>query len=165
MKWEDDPVIQHEMRLARARRGMLRSTLIWMPFFLASGGAFLFFLFDRAVLGGDNGGTWVLVVILGILALLFGFQAIHALRDYLGKPVVETGYVQRRWARNESLVIKTHYIRFDRRILRGDAYVLDTIQEGDRIEATFYQHSAVLIWAELAPAPPPEGTPPENPPG
>jgi hypothetical protein len=99
-------------------------------------------------MGGDNGGTWFLVVVLAVLTLLFGFQAIQSGLDYFGDPKVATGFVTRRWARSDSLVVKTHYIRLDKQILRGDQLILDGIREGDYVEATFYPHSAVLLWVE-----------------
>jgi hypothetical protein len=68
--------------------------------------------------------------------------------DYFGEPKVERGTVTRRWSKNDSIVLKTHYVRIGKRILRGDAYILDGIKEGDYIEVTFYPNAAVLIWAE-----------------
>lgn len=148
MSWQDDPEVQRQIRINSARGKILRSTIIWMPLFLASLGGLLWFAYDRAFNGGDNGGTWFLVVVLAIITVLFGFQAIQSLTDYLGEPTIERGTVTRRWARNDSLVLRTHYVRIGKRILRGDAYILDNIKEGDYVEVTFYPNSAVLIWAE-----------------
>ena len=148
MSWQDDPEVQRQIRMNAARGKILRSTILWMPLFLATLAALLFFTWDRAFNDGDNGGTWFLVVILAIVTTLFGFQAIQSLIDYVGQPIVERGVVTRRWARNDSLVIRTHYVRIGKRILRGDAFVLDNIKEGDFVEVTFYPNSAVLIWAE-----------------
>jgi hypothetical protein len=61
--------------------------------------------------------------------------------------------VTRRWARSDSLVMRTHYMRLDRLILRGDQLILDGIREGDYVEASFYPKSAVLIWVEKREAP------------
>ena len=148
MNWQDDPEVQRQVRINSARGKILRSTLLWMPLFLAALGGLLWFGYDRAFNGGENGGTWFLVVVLTIITVLFGFQAIQSLTDYLGEPKVERGTVTRRWARNDSLVLRTHYVRIGKRILRGDAYILDGIKEGDYVEVTFYPNSAVLIWAE-----------------
>lgn len=155
MNWQDDPEIARLSHQNSIRGKLLRSVILWGPFFLASLGGLLFFTFDRAFLGGDHGGTWFLVVVLAILTLLFGFQAIQSLLDYIGKPSVASGFVGRRWSRSDSLVIKAHYIRLGKLILRGDAIVLDGIREGDYVEATFYPHSAVLVWVEKQE--PPEG--------
>ena len=82
------------------------------------------------------------------LGLLSFRRAIQSALDYFGDPKVATGRVTRRWARSDSLVVKTHYIRLDKQILRGDQLILDGIREGDYVEATFYPHSAVLLWVE-----------------
>jgi hypothetical protein len=148
MNWNDDPQIVRERQKSAARSRLLRSIIIWGPLFLLSLGAFLFWTFDRAFLGGDNGGTWFLVVVLAVLTLLFGFQAIQSALDYFGEPKTDLGYVTRRWARSDSLVVRTHYIRVGKQILRGDQVILDGIREGDYVEATYYPHSAVLLWVE-----------------
>ena len=102
----------------------------------------------NAFLGGDHGGTWFLVIVLLVLTVLFGFQSVQSFLDYIGDPRVESGFVTRRWSRSDSLVIKAHYMRLGKMILRGDQMVLDGIREGDYVEATFYPHSAVLVWVE-----------------
>ena len=153
MNWQDDPVLARERYHAGVRGRLLRSTLTWGPPFVLCLGALLFFGFDRAVQGGDHGGTWFLVIVLAILTTLFGFQAIGSFRDYVGEPVVARGRVTRRWARSDSFVLKTHYIRLEKQILRGDQLILDGIKEDDYIEATYYPKSAILVWVEKTDAP------------
>jgi len=144
MNWHDDPEIQKRMQREQVRGRLLRSILLWGPPFLLAAGALVFFTVDRFFLH-EYGGTIFLLVVLLILTALFGFQAIQSLLDYIGEPVTDTGKVTRRWARSDSFVIKTHYIRVGKNILRGDQIILDGIREGDYVEATFYPHSAVLI--------------------
>jgi hypothetical protein len=158
MNWQDDPELQNTMQRERVRGRLLRSTIIWMPPFLISAAALVFFTVDRFVLH-EYGGTIFLLIVLAVLTGLFGFQAIQALLDYVGDPVSETGQVTRRWARSDSFVLKTHYIRVGKHILRGDQLILDGIREGDWVEATYYPHSAVLISVEKRP-PPAEGSSP-----
>ena len=153
MNWNDDPQLARERQKSAARGRLLRSIIIWGPLFIASLAGLLFWTFDRAFLDGDNGGTWFLVVVLAVLTLLFGFQAIQSGLDYFGEPATQTGLVTRRWARSDSLVVKTHYIRVGKTILRGDQVILDGIREGDYVEATFYPHSAVLLWVEKKESP------------
>ena len=153
MNWNDDPEIQRKIQEGAVRGRLLRSTLLWGPPFLIAAGAWLFFSFDRILGGSEFGSTWFLVVVLTILTLLFGFQAIQSFMDYVGKPEVRSGFVTRRWARSDSLVMRTHYVRVDRMILRGDQVILDGIKEGDYVEASFYPKSAVLIWVEKREAP------------
>ncbi len=155
MSVHDDPVLQRELKAREVRAGILRSALLWVPVALVVGGAFLFFLYDRAVAGGEHGGTWFLVVVLGFLAVLFGFQAVQSVLDLFARPRVRQGRVTRMWSRRDSFVIKTYYVRIDRQILRADAHGIAGIREGDWVEVTYYPHSAVLVWAEKA-------TPPES---
>ena len=157
MNWQDDPALQRSMQQAAVRGRLFRSMLIWGPPFLISLGAWLFYTFDRVIGGPEYGSTWFLVVVLTIITLLFGFQAIQSFLDWVGKPETRTGTVTRRWARSDSLVMKTHYMRLDKMILRGDQLILDGIREGDFVEASFYPKSAVLIWVEKRDQPEDEG--------
>ena len=148
MSWQDDPEVQRQIRINAGRGKVFRSMLFWMPLFLATFVGTLWFGFDRIANDGDGGGTWFLVVLLTIITVLFGFQAIPAVLLHVGEAHGERGLVTRRWGKNDSRVLRAHYVRIGKRILRGDAYILDGIREGDFIEATFYPKSAVLIWAE-----------------
>lgn len=156
MKWNDDPELVRARQKAAARSKLLRTMIIWGPFFILALAGLLFWTTDRLFFGGDNGGTWFLVAVLAVLTLLFGFQAIQAFLDFTGQPTTETGLVTRRWARNDSIVMRTHYLRLGKKILHGDVVLLDGIREGDYVEATYYPHSAVLVWVEKRE--PPEGT-------
>lgn len=148
MNWQADPEIQRNIQEASVRGRLLRSTLIWGPPFLISLGAWLFFTYDRIFGGPDFGSTWFLVIVLTVLTALFGFQAIQSFLDYVGKTRQYSGLVTRRWTRSDSFVLKTHYLRVDKLIFRGDEVALDGIQEGDYVEVTYYPRSAVLVWVE-----------------
>ena len=152
MNWKDDPQIRAEIKARGVRGRLVRSAILWTPLFLLSLGADLFYLVDT-IAGGDRGGTWVLVIVLAVLATLFGFQSIQSLLDLRGAPLESTGLVTRRWARSDSLVLRSHYVRIDDRILRGDADLLANIKEGDYVEASYYRHSAVIVWIERRPPP------------
>lgn len=157
MNWKDDPEIQAEIQRRGARGSLVRTVVIWMPLFLACALATLFFLADTAT-GGSHGGTWVLVMVLGVLSVLFGFQGIQAALDLRTAPREESGFVERRWARRDSLVMQTQYMRLGRHILRGEAGLLEHISEGDYVTVSFYPHSAVIVW--VAKEQPPEGLAP-----
>jgi hypothetical protein len=153
VSWQDDPELQKQMRARSVRGKLLRSAVIWGPLFLITLAGTLFYTADILFMDREYGGTWVLVTIVGILAVLFGFQAVQSVLDFFDKPRTESGYVTRRWARSDSLVVRSHYMRLERKILRGDAYLLAGIKEGDYVEATFYPHSAVLVWVDRAEPP------------
>jgi hypothetical protein len=151
MNWQKDDELRFEMKKRSVRSRIVRSALVWTPLFLACLGGGLYYVVDTLA-GGDHGGTWVLVVILGILTLLFGFQSFQSLLDLRAEPHVDTGFVVRRWSRSDSFVMKSHYIRLEKRILRGDVDLLDGIKEDDYVQVRFYPNSAVLVWVEkLAP--------------
>ena len=152
MNWLEDDEVRFEMKKRSVRSRIVRSACLWTPLFLLCLGAGIYYLFDT-ITGGDHGGTWVLVVILTILTLLFGFQAFQSLLDLRAEPHVDRGFVVRRWSRSDSFVMKSHYIRMDKRILRGDIDLLDGIKEEDYVEVRFYPNSAVLVWVEKLPPP------------
>ncbi|GIW14636.1 MAG: hypothetical protein KatS3mg063_0489 [Tepidiforma sp.] len=144
-----DPELERELKARAVRAGILRSALLWVPVAAVTVGAFLFFLYDRTAGGGERGSTWFLVVVLGFLAFLFGYQAVQSVLDLFAKPRVRQGRVTRMWSRRDSLVLKTYYVRVDRQILRADAHAVAGVREGDWVEVTYYPHSAVLVWAEV----------------
>lgn len=130
----------------RARAGLVRSVLAWGPFAAASIGAFLFFAFDRIVLGSDYGSTWFLVVLLAIFSFLFGFQAIQPLLDLFGRPKEVTAPVTRKWARSDSLIIRSHYIRLETgHIFRIDRALHGDVAVDDTVRVRFYPRSATVI--------------------
>ncbi len=147
MNWQDDPEIRRQTQEREVRGRVLRSALMWTPIFALAGGALLFFLVDQLVDGGR--GSWFLVGVLTIFAFLFGFQSIQSLLDLWGHPRQREGLVTRRWARNDSFVIRTHYVRIDKNLLlRGDVHILDDIKEGDAVSVRYYPHSAVVVQIE-----------------
>ena len=154
MNWKDDPEIKAEIAARGVRGRLIRSALLWTPLFLLALFGALYYAVDT-ILGGDHGGTWVLVVVLGVLATLFGFQCIQTLLDLRSEPREERGFVTRRWSRSDSLVMRSHYVRMGKHILRGDVDLLANIKEDDYVEVSFYPHSAVLVWIEKME--PPEG--------
>lgn len=146
---EDDPSYQHSMQEARIRGGLVRSAAIWTPLFVVVGGAFLYYLAGQLL--GFGGGTWFLVVVLGVLSFLMGFQSINALRDLMGGTREVEGEVTRRWARRDSLVFQSHYIRLDKKIFRIDAVFHRDIKVGDRVRLRYYPASMVVLSAERLP--------------
>ena len=150
MNWQNDPEIQRKRRERQVRNGILRTALLWTPFFVVTVGALFFFVFDKAT-GGDR-STWFLLVVLVILSVLFGSQSIQSILDLVGQPQRTKGEVTRRWARNDMLVMKTHYLRIDAQIMRGDIDLLVDVKVGDQVEVRFYRHSAIIVAVERLPA-------------
>lgn len=152
MNWQDDLALAEAREVAVARGRILRNACLWTPIFAAAALAFVFFFVDRLLLGGDHGGTWFLAGFLALLSFLFGFQAAQALLDLTGGAHEATAIVTRRWSRSDSLVMRSHYVRFeDARILRVGGEFFDSIKVGDRLRVRFFPHSAVAIWVEKLP--------------
>lgn len=154
MNWNDDPDIQLALQESRVRRGLWINTIIWMPFFLLGLGLFIFFFID-VVFDLGRGGTVFLLVVLGILTTLFGFQGLQSVFDLFGKPKELSGWITRSWARSDSFVIKSHYIRVAKNIFRVDKLLHGDVDAGDYVKVRYYPHSAVVI--ALDKVPPPEG--------
>lgn len=145
MNWQSDPELAKLEMERRARNSLIRTALVWTPLFLLTFGALLYVLFDRIVLGGDA-GTWFFVGVLILFSILFGYQAFHALLDLRGGPETIEGRVTRRWARTDSLVMRTHYIRLDnRKIFRIDRLFHDDVKVGDSVRVRAYPRSTVVI--------------------
>jgi len=155
---EATAISTREERIKRVRAGLRKSAIIWTPPFLACAGLFLFFLGDR-IIGGDR-GTWFLMAVLVIGAVLFGSQSIQSILDLAGKPRHLAGEVTRRWARADSLVVRTHYMRVGKNILRGDKEILDAIKAGDLVAVDYFPHSGVVISVEKQEKPVAAATPP-----
>lgn len=143
---EDDPAYQQKMQEARIRGGLVRSAAIWTPLFAIVGGAFVYYLLGQ--LFGFGNGTWFLVVVLGFLSFLMGFQSINALRDLIGGTREVEGEVTRRWARRDSFVFQSHYIRLDKKIFRIDGFFHRDIKVGDQVRLRYYPASMVVVSAE-----------------
>jgi hypothetical protein len=126
------------------RRGITQTAVIWTPIFAATAGAWVFFLWDR-IQGPDYGSTWFLMVVLSIFLLVFGVQSTSALRDLFGQPREASGMVSRFWTKRDSFVFKSYYIRVDRKILRGDRFVVGDVRAGDHVELRYFPHSGILI--------------------
>lgn len=154
MNWNNDADVQMALQESRVKRGLWINTFLWMPFFLAGLGLFIFFFLD-VVLDLDRGGTVFLLFVLGILTVLFGFQGLQSVFDLFGKPKELSGWITRSWARSDSFVIKTHYIRIEKHIFRVDKLLHGDVDAGDYVKVRYYPHSAVII--QIDKVPPPEG--------
>lgn len=149
----EDPIRATLQQEARARGAVVRQAVVWTPLFLATVGGFVFFFIDEAR-GGDR-GSWFLVGLLGLFALLSGYMSIQALRDLSSGTVEREGLVTRRWARTDSFVFRSHYVRIEPGIiLRIDPRSHD-IMEGDYVSVRFYRGTGVAVSFERRE--PPEG--------
>jgi hypothetical protein len=95
------------------RGALLRSAIVFTPLFLAS------LLMTLAILAGAFDGGIILLVLGVILSLLFGYQAIQALRDLRANRLdVTQGPVTRIWSKMDLFVTRSYYINVNRNIFR-----------------------------------------------
>lgn len=93
-----------------ARARVIRTAVLFTPLFAAA-----LLLMLLSVTGIWSGGP-VLFVILLILAVLFGYQSIQALRDLRAPLVTTRGPVHRIWSKMDLVVTRSHYIAVGRHI-------------------------------------------------
>lgn len=147
MKWQDDPDIRRQLHPRAVRNGLIRTAIIWTPLFLIAGSALLFLVGDKLLAGG--GGTWFGIVVLAVVTALLGFQGGQAVLDLFTQPRQLSATVVNRWSRSDAFVFKSHYVRLDGgQILRADSFLLDGVRDGDRVQLTFYPHSAIVVHLE-----------------
>jgi hypothetical protein len=88
-----------------ARASVIRTAVFYTPLFIATLAVILLIL-----IGVWDGGP-VLLVIMGILAILFGFQSIQSLRDLRSELKTTRGPVLRIWTKADiPLITRSHYI-------------------------------------------------------
>ena len=95
-----------------ARASVLRSAIFYTPLFAACVVAALLTLIGAWDLG------IVLLVILLLLAFLFGYQSIQSLRDLREELRTTRGPVLRIWSKMDLFVTRSHYIAVGRNIFR-----------------------------------------------
>jgi hypothetical protein len=95
------------------RSALLRSAIIYTPLFVVT------LLFIVATLVGVINGGIVLLIIALVLAFLFGYQSIQAIRDLRASTTIITrGPVNRIWSKMDLFVSRSYYITVERNIFR-----------------------------------------------
>jgi hypothetical protein len=122
---------------------VLRSALLFTPFFVASLAIFLFMLNDAR--GGDwSAGVIIGLVVTGGTALLLGFQSVQAVRDLFASLVETQGRVVRRWSRNEFFVMRNDYVLVERTVFRIEPERALQIEAGDTVRITHFPHTSTV---------------------
>lgn len=113
------------------RGALLRSAILFTPLFLAA------LLMTLAILVGAFDGGVILLVLGVILSLLFGYQAIQALRDLRANRLdVTQGPVTRIWSKMDLFVTRSYYINVNRNIFRIPLHAYwDLREEAKRMRA------------------------------
>lgn len=136
-----------------ARRSVLRNASIYTPLFVVTLGIFLALIIDRLT-GGEGGGIIILVIV-GLVAVLLGFQSIEALRD-LRTDLTETrGTLRRKWSRSDFIFWRSHYLQVSDSVFSVQRIAHEILQPGDEVVIAHYPHTgAVESLARVRPEPP-----------
>ena len=133
----------------RAKRGILRSMVIWTPAFgLLTVGA-VYMMVDAL---GGNGGAWFGFSLFALIGLLAGFSALSAFRDWFSEPIETTGQVARKWRKFDLLIFfRAHYVLVARRVFRVPRLMFDEMPEpGGWVYLNHSPHTnAVVSWRPL----------------
>ncbi len=133
----------------RAKRGIVRSMLIWTPAFgLLTVGA-VYMMVDAL---GGNGGAWFGFSLFALIGLLSGFSALSAFRDWFSDPIETTGQVARKWRKFDLLIFfRAHYVLVARRVYRVPRLMFDEMPEpGGWVYLNHYPHTNALVsWRPL----------------
>lgn len=133
----------------RARRGILRSMLIWTPAFALLMVGAVYMMVDAL---GGNGGAWFGFSLFALIGLLSGFSAMSAFRDWFSDPTETTGQVARKWRKFDLLIFfRAHYVLVARRVFRVPRLMFDEMPDrGGWVYLHHYPHTnAVISWRPL----------------
>ncbi|PZC43090.1 MAG: hypothetical protein DK306_002156 [Chloroflexi bacterium] len=145
-------------QLQKARRQIIRSTLIWLPIFVLFASIAVFFLV-RALT--EESGAWIGFAIVGLIALLTMPLLIAALQDLRAAPIETEGQLARKWRKSDFLIAKAHYVMVGKRVFRLDSHTwLQMPDVPARVHVLHYPHTNTLVdWRrsesdeEVGPAP------------
>lgn len=133
----------------RAKRGILRSMVIWTPAFALLTVGAVYMMVDAL---GGNGGSWFGFSLFSLIGLLSGFSAISAFRDWFSEPIETTGQVARKWRKFDLLIFfRAHYVLVARRVFRVPRLMFEEMpEEGGWVYLHHYPHTnAVVSWRPL----------------
>lgn len=137
-----EPLPGYETPTGAARRSVMRSAIIFTPIFLVLLVTLVAMIADRA--GGGSGGSVLLIIIVGLLTVLFGFQSITALRDLRTAPRETQGVVHRKWSRSEVIFWRSYYIGVGRDIFRISALAYHMIETGNEVLIVHLTHTSAV---------------------
>jgi hypothetical protein len=142
-------IVPTERQTRHARRSIIRSATVWLPFFGLFAAGAVFFLV-RALT--DDAGTWVGFAILGLIALLMLPLLIAALQDLRATPIETEGPIARKWTKADLLVFRGHYFLIGKRVFRVEKTVWLSLPETpERVHLLHYPHTNTLIdWQRAA---------------
>jgi hypothetical protein len=135
-------------RLPRSKHGLVvLQALIFTPLALITGAGILYALYN--IVTGDFGYI-VMLVVMTILTVIFGFQAVHYLKDLNAEPVQSEGEIAKKWTKANLffffmpgyyLAVKGQIFTVSRAHFRG-------LLEEDMVRIRHYPNSLTVEYVE-----------------
>lgn len=122
-----------------ARASLIRTALLYTPFFILLLAALGFVIRELALEPGA--GSVAAVVIVGFLAFLTGYQSVQTLRDLVAQPVETQGVIHRKWRRNDLFVMRSHYLLVNRHVFRVEPTDFMELEVDDTVSIIHYPHT------------------------
>lgn len=123
------------------RGRVVRDAVIYTPLFLACVLGILAMLLsqDPPIIG---------LVLVALMAFLFGYQSIQSLRDLSAAPLTVEGPITRRWTKRDAFVSKSNYITVERGIYRIPIESYLDLLEKDIVRVVAYPHTGTVVSVE-----------------
>ena len=131
-----------------ARGAVLRSTLLFTPFFAVSLLVFMIVVLD-GVDNGMSGGRIAGSALVGSVVLLLGYQLVQSLRDVFSSPVETVGLVNRRWSRNEYFLFHNTYVFVGKSVYRLSPLQALEIELGHMVRIMHLPHTGTVETIEV----------------
>jgi hypothetical protein len=119
---------------------VLRSALLFTPFFLLAVAVFAFMLNDART-DGVTLGTVIGLLLSGGVTALLGYQSVQATRDLFAQLVETEGRVERRWSRNEFFIVRNDYVLVQGSVFRIEPERALQIEAGDTVRVVHFPHT------------------------
>jgi len=131
-----------------ARSAVTRTTVLFSPFLALCLLGFGYIVRDAAADGATVGRVTGLVMV-GLVALVLGYQVIQSVRDLFAGLTETVGLVDRRWSRNEFLLFRNTYIFVDGNVYRLTPEQGFGVDPGDMVRIVHSPHTSSVETIEV----------------
>lgn len=128
--------------------GVLRSALLFSPFFVVA--LVVMGIIVREIASeGMSGGRLIGIVLVGLMALLLGYQILQSVRDLFAGLVETTGLVERRWSRSDFFLFRNDYIFVHKNVYRLHPEQYVEVGLGDTVRIVHFPHTSAVEAIEV----------------
>jgi xanthosine utilization system XapX-like protein len=130
-----------------ARAAVLRSALLFTPFFALALLGFVFIARDAQQ--GLSAGRVVGLALMGLVVLLLGYQVVQSVRDLFSGLVETAGLVERQWSRNEFFLFRNTYIFVGKDVYRLSPEQGIQVERGNMVRIVHLPHTSTVETIEV----------------